>query len=1165
MRFFLVIRTISAALVLTALGMLSPSQSSGSGVPDPFAGEEWYDQIGTVQVNREDARAFFVPYQDSQTALSNEASAFTRDFARSGYYLSLNGTWKFRVVEKPADRIDNFWNPVSFDVSGWDDISVPSNWQTIRNVDGSIKYDNPIYINQQYPWDNFGGVVNLTNPVKAPTIFNPVGHYRRTFTLPSDWDGRRVFISFQGVESAFYLWINGQKVGYAEDSYTASEFDLTEYLQAGENTIAVQVFRWSTGSYLENQDFIRLSGIFRDVFLYSKGEVELRDFFVSPTINTSFNSGTLNMEASIRNFGKVSGIYTVEATLKNMDDSDVWKDGPLVIPVKVDAADTTHPFSTTVNASKAVAAPRLWFAERPELYKLLIQLKSGGRVLETAVVRIGFRKIERVFIPDDDNHQMLLFNGKRILLRGVNRHESSVTNGRAVTKEEIIHDLLNMKRNNINAIRTSHYPNNVITYDLADELGLYICDEANIESHVGANLAEPENRIPGTNPLWINSVMDRTVSMVERDKNHPSIIIWSLGNEATYRERPAPPYTNYAFYSSSQFIRERDQSRMIKYERDNREAIVDIRSIQYPSQKGARARAIATELGSQGEYISRSDLVLPFIMSEYSHSMGNGGGGFYEYWKLFRELSQVQGGFIWDYIDQSIWMPVPDDAVNNGYGRYFAYGGDWGDTHNDGAFGGNGIMFADRTPKPFLNEIRYAHQEIWYTSTDDYLKNGKLSIKNEFMARNLADFAHRWSILKDGETINSGTLNLDIPPLADADVSIPEIKAIRPENCAEYFLVIEASLKTDTNWARAGHVVATEQFKLPIDTGQKSFEPDTDTIGPFVNVTENSDRITVTGTDFSITFDKARAEIASIKKNDKELLVQGPHINHWRHPGDNDLNGGPGKYDDSFFDSWKHKTRQNNTISRDKDGRFIAITVSSILFNGADNTTVYTIYSNGEILVNNTLSSTRENYLLRIGMKMEMPAGFENVAWFGRGHGENYSDRAAGSQVGLYRTTAREMYTPYMRPQFFGNRTDVRWFTVTDSEGDGLRITAGPSNSTWARPEMDGIVPPGVNVINACASHYDDSEFDLLPPDAPPVRPTVIDSNQRARRPLPHVFPTVARHIHQVPEHDGVVLNIDMMQAPIGSYGGFSGERAPVEIQIPANGTYTYSFRITPL
>jgi len=1109
---------ITGAAVAAALALANIS--SGPAQQEPFKGEEWYDQIDVVRVNREDARSFFVPYQDAQTALANEASAFTRDFSKSAYYRLLNGTWKFKAVKKPAERIDGFWN-ASFNVADWDDIPVPSNWQTIRNADGSPKYDMPIYTNQAYPWDNFGGTLSMVNPVKGPTAFNPVGHYRRDFTVPDTWNGRRVFVSFQGVESAFYLWVNGQKVGYAEDSYTPSEFDITKYLRKGTNTMAVQVYRWSTGSYLENQDFIRISGIFRDVFLYSKAEVELRDFFIKPTLSDDFKNGKLEVEATVRNFGRASGNYTLEATLKDMDDKNVWS-APLSIPIKV-AATSKAPTSVITSGSMAVQSPRLWFAETPELYKVLLQLKApNGEVIETAVSRIGFRKIERVPVPGGVGHQMLLFNGKPILIRGTNRHETSLDRGRAISKDEIIFDLLTMKRNNINAIRTSHYPNNVITYDLADELGIYICDEANVESHNGGNQEIAVDNIPGTevpNPLWVNSVVDRTTSLVERDKNHPAIIIWSLGNEANFRGTAKPPFTNYAFYASSQYIRNRDRSRMIEYERDNREAIVDIRSAGYTGSAGARAIALATA-PSQRSYVSASDLMLPFLMHEYSHSMGNSGGGFADYWKVFREIPQAHGGFIWDFIDQSLWMPVPKGAPNQGDGRYFAYGGDWGDTKNDGSFCSNGILFADRTPKPFLTEVKHCQQEVWITATEEDLTKGVVNVANEFPNKNLKDFTHNWRIKKDGVVVLRGALNLDIAPLETKAVSIPAAASIRPEQGAEYFLEIESTLRADTNWAKAGHSIALSQFRLPFAAAEKQFAPDLAPLPLFAAVSDTDEKAEIKGSGFSYTFDKKKGEFTSITKNGRELIASGPVANHWRHPGDNDLPRGAAHYNPTFKDSGKNAKLYSVQVRSDAKEKCVVITATTNLGNGPTNTTTYTIYSNGEMVVENKLASNLEFYLLRVGMKMELAPGFGNVEYYGRGPGENYSDRATGNPVGIYKTTVEKMYEPYIRPQFFGNRTGVRWIKVTDGTGAGMMIVAK-------------------DTIEACASRYDDADFEV---DGKP-----------------------ARHIYQVVKRHGAVLNIDMMQEPIGCWGGFTSEIPPISTMISANGTYAYSYKIVLL
>ena len=1136
--------------MLSLLLIIATMAATGSIIPltvsdAAFDSEEWYDQITTVHVNRENPRAFFIPYQNAATALDNEASAITRDFERSDYYKSLNGDWKFKVVDKPDDRIDNFWSmdaSMTSEVATWDDIPVPSNWQTIRNPDGSIKYDHPIYINTRYPWrtgtpnaTGGGGSVVQTHPVKAPIDFNPVGHYRRTFEIPSNWDGREVFISFQGVESCFYLWINGIKVGYATDSYTASEFNLTKYLQPGVNTIAVQVYRWSIGSYLENQDFFRLSGILRDVFLFSKDKVELNDFFVTPDLDANFENGSLKIEAKVRNFGAATGAYTVEATLKNMDDTNVWTDGPLVIPFDVAAAGT-EPWVATATVSKAVTAPRLWFAETPNLYKLLFELKDpSGKVIETAAIRVGFRKLDRVVVNANGN-QILRINGKRIMIRGTNRHEFSLENGRAITKAEILEDLLNMKRNNINAIRTSHYPNNVLTYAFADELGIYMCDETNLESHEGAQFSTQTNRIPGTTganaQAWRYSVLDRTMNMVEQHKNFPSIIIWSLGNEFTYSNWPALA-DPYPAYLQSRWIRSRDPSRMIKYERDNRSGLVDIRSEQYPGATSARSRANSyTTSSDTGAFTGVPfDNKLPYLLSEYSHDMGNAGGGFYDYWQVFREVPQAQGGFIWDYIDQALWLPVPasavnpDDAWNNG--TYHGYGGDFGERFHDNDFSGNGIMFADRSPKPFLNEVRYNQQEVWYTASQTDLAAGKINISNEFLNRPLSDFVNKWYIIKDGVTIDSGELELTIAPLTKQDVIIPAVLAIVPEPGAEYFLKLDASLKTGTIWADAGHVIATEQFKLPISVAG-DLALDLAAVPKFTGIINDTAKVEVTGADFSITFDKSKAELSSLKKNGIELISRGPYINHWRSTGSNDLPSGTGAYNNTFGTSrWNNVTSKTVTTQVDPYGRFIKVQVASTLSNNASNTTIYTLFGNGEVAIDNTLRSTLGNYLLRVGMKMQMAPGFDNFTFYGKGPGENYSDRQSGSPVGVYQAKTQDMYTPYLRPQFYGNRMDVRWFSVTDENGNGLLIDAK-------------------STINACASNYDEDDFGT----------GHIVSTLSATR---------VHHLFEVPKRDGAVLNIDMVQAPVGCWGGWNGERAPIALQVAANGTHRYTYRIIPI
>jgi beta-galactosidase len=1283
-----------AAVMMLSMGVFQATAAS-------YAGEEWYDKIDVVQVNREPARAFFVPYQNREVALANEASAFTRDFSKSSYYLSLNGLWKFQIVSKPDNRINGF-EAVNYDDTSWDSISVPSSWQTVRDERGFPKYDNPIYVNQRYPWANYESVV-LSNP-HAPTVYNPVGHYRRTFELPADWDGREVFVSFQGVESAFYLWVNGQYVGYSEDSYTPAEFDLTPYLQPGENQIAAQVYRWSTGSYLENQDFIRLSGIFRDVFLYAKEKVELRDFFVTTDLDSFYENANLNLEVSLRNFSNSrNGNYIVEAALLNMDDTPVWA-APLRILAPLAAADDNGPAQVTTKGSKWVAAPKKWFADTPNLYKLLIELKApDGRVIETAVQRIGFREINKA-VFNDAGQEILQINGKRIVLRGTNRHEASLENGRAVTPDEIIRDLFLMKQYNINAIRTSHYPNNVLTYALADELGLYVCDEANIESHYGATSGD----IPSGLPIWTNSVVDRMKSMVERDKNAACVIIWSLGNEATYKT-----YTlnnNYTMYVGRNWIAGRDRTRVIKYERDNRDALVDIQSVQYPS------------ISYIPSYAKNTANKKPLIMSEYEHSMGNAMGSFTEYWDEFRTYPNAQGGFIWDFVDQSIWMPtagVPEvyttdgisgvegsitgaletgrggtqavkgtvtypvdsklnaasdkitietwvnpaptgsthgdivskgdngltlkggseqieffvdgygsgtatcklpanwfdgtwkqlvavydgtqaaaeryklyidgenvatarrnsaptadssasatqyplsigynpqytgrnfsgliDAVHiyktaltadqikdtsrtaadpnvvywNDFGEnnirifqpqydedtYNAYGGDWGETVTDNSFSGNGIFFANRDPKPVTQEVKKAHQEVWFEAAD--LAKGKVKITNEFLNTPLSRYNHTWVVKEDNKVVSSGTLDLDVAPLASTVVEI-DTGSLDVKPGAEYFLEFTSALKEDEVWAEAGHVIASAQFELPIGVRDDAFTLDPETVPAFTDVTESDTEVIAKGEQFQITFDKTKAEITSFVSNGKELLQRGPFVDPWRAPGDNDTG-----YDSNYKNAWANARIDGLRVRR--SGNIVDIEVNSTLTGArsAKNVTRYTIYGTGDVVVNNALyPGANSTLLLRVGMKMYLAETLRNMEYYGRGPMENYSDRNVGSPVGVYAGRTEDQYVPYLRPQFFGNRTDVRWISVTDDEGAGLLVTAR-------------------DLISAGASNYDEKDFEGL------------------------------RHMYLAPKSPYAILNIDYAQAGVGSAA--CGPATLAKYQLPGSGSYEYTYRLTPI
>ena len=646
--------------LLTGVGTLSVRAADTR-----FAGEEWYDQIDVVEVNREPAHASFTPYESAEKALTNERSVLDEDAEESAYKFSLNGEWKFKFARKPADREKDVTGEAAksyvedWNTSGWDTIKVPSSIQAIKDEEGNFKYEKPIYVNQRYPWQNYESV-QLGENVTAPTVRNSVGQYKRTFTIPAGWDGREVFLSFEGVESAFYLYVNGQQVGYAEDSYTTDEFNITDYLKEGENTVAVEVYRWSTGSYLENQDFIRYSGIFRDVNLYSKNKVEIRDVFVKTDLDEAYEDATLTLDATVRNLGLAEAAgktYKVTADLYEDDGATKVLDSPMELQVTVPEAKATteeraDDEGVTVTGSKEVKNPEKWFADTPNLYLLLIELTDEeGNVVETLCQRVGFREIDKVDINEAGQEQVQI-NGEKIMFRGTNRHENDVDDGRALTREDIKEDLMLMKQFNVNAIRTSHYPNNPYLYSLADELGLYICDETNAESHMGAT----SSNIPSGYPIWNTSVMDRTKNMVERDKNHPSVVIWSLGNEATYRTYPMDD--SYCFYNSTRWILQRDPSRMRKYERDNRytksdreHSMVDIYSSQYWGVSGVES------------HVANVANKAPYIQSEYAHAMGNGLGNFKEYWDVFRKYPNAQGGFIWDWIDQSMRTKIENTVT----------------------------------------------------------------------------------------------------------------------------------------------------------------------------------------------------------------------------------------------------------------------------------------------------------------------------------------------------------------------------------------------------------------------------------------------------------------------------------------------------------------------
>ncbi|MCD7802905.1 MAG: NPCBM/NEW2 domain-containing protein [Clostridiales bacterium] len=1111
-----VLKKIMSAGLAAALTVGMVPAISASAVSSQFAGEAWYDQIETVEINREAAHSSFIPYESAEKALTNEKSVLDDlDASGSEYYQLLNGTWSFYFSSNVTERLKNVTGSSAvnytenWDTTGWDTIEVPSNIQTQTNEDGSYKYDMPIYTNQSYAWSNYE-TVNYTT---APTTNNSVGQYKRTFTLPDSWDGRQVFVSFQGVQSAFYLYINGQMVGYGEDSYTADEFNITSYLQEGENTIAVEVYRWSTGSYLENQDYIDLSGIFRDVYLYSKDDVEIRDIFATTDLNDDYTQATVNVSVDVKNLAAGAGDYTVEAQLYDADDNAVWS-SPISMTASVEAALTdvaalADDTGVTVSASMEVDNPELWFADTPYLYRLLVQLKdSDGNVLENAVIRIGIREVGTATI-NSAGQQQIQINGEKVLLRGVNRHESSAENGRALTNEEILTDVQLMKSFNVNAIRTSHYPNNTYLYDLADELGLYICDEANIESHLGAIYSN----IPSGDSTWNTSVMDRTMNMVERDKNHASVIIWSLGNEATYST-----YTmdeSYCFYNSSQWILERDPSRLRKYERDNRytegsreDSMVDLYSSQYWS------------VDSVVYQLENTSNKLPYIQSEYAHSMGNGLGNLAEYWEVFREYDNANGGFIWDWIDQALY------AVNEDGETYLAYGGDWGETVTDYDFCANGMVNADRTPSSELYEAKKVLQEISFYD-DGNIENGEVRIVNEFLNTNLNEYQVTWTYTEDNTVIASGELtgediNIAAGESKTIQVSLPDVTVTEG---SDYVLTFSVALKEDTAWAneyggKAGDEIAFEQFELGLTATENQPSMDASSMDEMA-VTETDTAIAFTGTtedgaDYSIAIDKTTGYITDYIVDGTALLTSGPEPNYWRAATSNDAGAGVASTSSNLKDAADYY--KINEVTVEQHEKVVYVTISGVISNtNSEEILQYAVYADGTVTVTNTFTpSSSCDTLSRVGMKMTVAAGLETVTYYGKGEQANYSDRNTGAKLDVYSTTVTDLFeSKLVNPQENGNRTGTRWVSLMDDENQiGLLISAE-------------------DTMEFTALHY-----------------TAEDMANSS-------------HPYELTKLDETILTVDYAQRGLGNAS--CGPDTLSAYQLPTGTTYTHTYSIRPI
>jgi beta-galactosidase len=1038
------IRIVAAVVALSAVPGAIAAQQRAS-LPD------WEDPA-MVGRNKQPPHAWYIPYPDVRAAVA--AQTDTSPLVRS-----LNGTWKFRYVDRVSDRPVGFERD-GYDVSRWDDIAVPGNWEVLG-------WGVPIYTNITYLF--------VPNPPYVPHTANPVGSYRRSFTVPDTWRGLRVFLHFGSVKSAAYVWVNGREVGYTEGSKTPAEFDVTDVLRPGANTVAVQVYRFSDGDYLEDQDYWKISGLERDVFLYAVPPVHIRDFFARAGLDSTYTDGRLALDVTLRNtLPGTSGTQRLTVDLLAADGRSVLP-RPLTRSVRVAAGA-----ESVLVLTAQVPHPARWSAETPNLYTLVLSLAGpDGAVTEAIARRIGFRRVEV-------KGGLLLVNGVAVTLRGVDRHEHDPHTGRVVSDSMMRRDLELMKQANINAVRTSHYPDHPHWYDLADEYGLYLVDEANIESH-GMGY-QPDTTL-GNNPAWRLAHLDRTQRMVERDKNHPSVIIWSLGNEAG---------DGVNFVATSAWVHDRDHTRPVQYERAGERPHVDLVTPMYPPIENL-LKYVAT-------WRDR-----PLIMCEYAHAMGNSEGNLQDYWDVIEAHAQLQGGFIWDWVDQGLAATSPTGEP------YWAYGGDYGPpgTPSDGNFLINGLVLPDRTPHPHYLEVRKVYQPIRTRPVD--LAGGTVRIVNHYDFRDLTGLSLRWTATADGDTVAHGALPAPrVRPHDSLEVRLP-VPALTPRPGTEYFLTVQYALDRAEPFRPAGWVVAWDQFALPLAAPAPAL--DLATVPPLA-LAETDTTATLTGPRFAAVFDRRSGTLASLSYDGTELLLAGPVPNFWRAPTDNDFGYGMPRRQRIWKDTGPDRHVDAVTVRRTGPGQVRVEVAMTLHAGGAGYTTTYDVFGTGDIVVTNHFvpGDTTLPDLPRLGTRLVLRGAFDSVTWYGRGPQESYVDRKTGAAVGLYRGTALEQYHPYIRPQENGTKVDVRWIALTNREGIGLLAVGLPLLSATALPFLQEDFDEGMAKRN--------------------------------------------RHTYDVTPRDLVELKLDAAQMGVGGDNSW-GARPHAEYRIPVR-EYTHRFRLRP-
>ncbi len=985
-------------LLSLTLALLANSAFTQNNVPD-------WENPQVFAVNKEDTRATALPYPSKNMALKN-------DYSTSPYFQSLDGNWKFFWVPRIAEIPEGFYNE-SYDISKWADMPVPGNWE----FNG---YGIPMYVNVGFGFPK--------NPPYIDREDSPSGAYRHEFNIPENWDGRRVFIHFEGGTNSMYVWVNGKKVGYTQNAKSPAEFDITPYIRKGKNTLACEVHKFSDGSYLEDQDMWRLGGINRSVYLYSTAQTRIQDFFAHPDLDTNYKNGIFSVDVKLKNYTSSDQSQTLEIAITDKAGKDVFNKSEKI---------TIHAEKTSdISFSGNISSPLKWTAETPNLYTLLITLKdSKGNIVESTSHKIGFRKIE---LKDGQ----LFVNGKKVYFKGVNLHEFNTNTGQVVTRKEMMRNIQLMKELNINAVRTSHYPQPPLWYKLCDEYGIYLVDEANLESH-GLGYG-PDNA--SNFPEWHAAHMDRIIRLVERDKNHPSVIFWSLGNEAS---------NGKAFFDMYDWAKARDNSRPVQYEQAHKNhRNSDIICPMYASFESMKEDAT-------------KDLGRPYILCEYAHAMGNSMGNFQEYWDVMRSSKNMQGGFIWEWYNQG--FPAKDEQ-----GRfYWAYGGDLKGYNkmNDGNFCMDGIISPDQNYIPHTHIVKKVYQDILFQAKD--IDKGIITVVNDYKFTDLTNnnYTYKWVLLKNGEKAGEGNFDIVVPADSRKDIKL-NIPEVVPEAGTEYYLQVFAHRKNETPFTPAGFEVAKEEFAF---TSNNYFGKEQVRSGSLI--TEKDDeKITVKTGETIYTFsNKDGRGLLDVTNKGKRVFYELPKPNFWRAPTDNDF-GEWAPYNLSLWNgagnnliyklNGMHETNGNVTVNYEAKLRGMEATVHI----------TYIVNRDGSLTTNiqyNALSDDLPE-MMRFGMLMTLPQDYNDFTWYGRGPHENYVDRKSDAFIGVWNGKVKDQAFAYYRPQETGNKTDVRWLTLKNKDGKGIKITGAQPLSVSATNNRPEDLDPGMTKKQQHAS-------DILP------------------------------------------------------------------------------------